>query len=67
MTMRYTQLKTHWDAEEALSVIEFLDSLRSALWSNHGEEIEQMLRDSTQNHRSGEEQLGFDFDDQIPF
>lgn len=67
MTMRFTQLATHWDAEEALAVIEFLDTLRNALWSSHGEQIERMLRDSTPHHRHGEEQMGFDFDDQIPF
>lgn len=67
MSMRVTQLTTHWEAEEAFAVIEFLDTLRHALWNSHGEQIEQMLRGNNQDRRTDEEQMGFDFDDPIPF
>lgn len=64
--MRFSQLVTHWEPAEALAVIEFLDSLREALWQSHGEEIEQYLRDGAVV-ASGEEQQAFNFDDAIPF
>lgn len=44
MTMRFTQIKTHWRAEEASTVIEFLGDLRDMLWDVYGEEIIAMYK-----------------------
>lgn len=39
MTMKLTQLRTYWDADEADAIITFLDELREVLWTVYGEEI----------------------------
>lgn len=39
MTMKLTQLRTYWDAEEAYCIVAFLDELRAALWDIYGDEI----------------------------
>lgn len=70
MSMRFSQLVTHWEPAEALAVIEILDTLREVLWQSYGEEIEQYLRDevtASADAASKEEQQAFDFDDAIPF
>lgn len=64
--MRVTQMITHWQADEALSVIEFLDELKELLWRTYGEEIIRQEYADPKHHHT-EEQLILDFDDQIPF
>ncbi|MCU7817073.1 MAG: hypothetical protein KZQ81_18230 [Candidatus Thiodiazotropha sp. (ex Rostrolucina anterorostrata)] len=39
MTLKMTQLITHWEADEALSMIQFLDEIKDLLWRSYGEEI----------------------------
>jgi hypothetical protein len=65
--MRLTQLAMHWEPDEALAMIQFLDQLKELLWFAYGEEI--VHREYTdQNHRNfHEEQLTLDFDDPVPF
>ena len=66
MTMRFTQLTTYWNPEEAHTVIEFLDSLRDLLWATYGDEIIAMLKaESENNPDSDESDPGFD--DEIDF
>ena len=50
MTMKYTQLKTHWQTEDAEMILAFLDDLRDLVWSAYGEQI-------TDEHRREAEQL----------
>jgi hypothetical protein len=65
MTMRLTQLATHWEPDEALAMIQLLDQLKELLWSAYGEEI---IRQEYQNQREYQEaQLALDFEDPIPF
>ena len=46
MTMKFTQLKTHWTAEDAHAVLSLLDELRDALWETYGADIiEQQQRE----------------------
>jgi len=62
MTMKFVQLKLHWEVEEADRMIEQLDHFRDALWSAYGDQIIAMRR---QWH---EEQQGtLDFDDDVDF
>jgi hypothetical protein len=58
---------THWEADEALSVIEFLDELKELLWLTYGEEIIRQEYVDPKHHQHTEEQLSLDFDDPIPF
>ncbi len=39
MVMRLSQLKTHWTADDAYSVLSLLDELREALWETYGADI----------------------------
>jgi hypothetical protein len=66
MTMRLTQLTTHWTADEAHTVIEFLDMLRDILWAAYGDEIIAMLKEST-NDADDNHKLDPEFDDEINF
>jgi hypothetical protein len=67
MTMRLTQLATHCEPDEALTMIQFLDQLKELLWTAYGEEIIRQAY-AEQNHRNfHEEQLALDFDDPVPF
>jgi uncharacterized protein YktA (UPF0223 family) len=62
-----TQLTTHWEADEALSMIQFLDEIKDLLWCTYGEEIIRQEYANLKHHKRDEEQLSLDFDDQIPF
>jgi hypothetical protein len=66
MTMKFTQLTTYWNAEEAHSVIEFLDSLRDLLWATYGDEIIAMLKAASENNSDSDES-DTEFDDEIDF
>lgn len=66
MTMRFTQIKTHWCAEEASAVIEFLDELRDMLWATYGEEIIAMHQADAEIEIN-DSQWDSEFDDEIPF
>jgi uncharacterized protein YktA (UPF0223 family) len=67
MTKKITQLTTHWEADEALSVIQFLDEIKDLLWRAYGDEIIHQEHADLKHHNRDEEQLSLDFDDQIPF
>ena len=48
MTRRVHKLATHFRAEEAYTLIEFLDQLREVLMAAYGDEIADMLREASQ-------------------
>ena len=48
MTMRITRLTTYWNAEEADTVITFLDELKNLLWEVYGEQITDMRRSASE-------------------
>ena len=63
MTMKLSQIKTHWTADEAYLVISFLDELRDLVWESYGDEIiaaEQARVDEAR-------QTDLVFDDDIEF
>ena len=63
MTMKLSQIKTHWTADEAYLVISFLDELRDLVWESYADEIiaaEQARVDEAR-------QTDLMFDDDIEF
>jgi len=67
MTMKVTRLTTYWTVDEAATVIDFLDTLRDALWETYGEKITQMHREDYDNRTQDINQCELGFDDDIPF
>jgi len=65
MSLSITRLPTHWNADEAYTVIAFLDLLRDQLWETYGDEIAEMLKQVNTN--SDERQITMAFDDEIDF
>ena len=66
MTMKFTQMITHFKPDEALEVIAFLDQLRNALWTNYREEIEALQREEQIHHTNGVQQR-LNLDDPVDF
>ena len=67
MTMNVTRLSTYWNLSEAATVIDFLDTLRDALWETYGEQITQMHREAHDDRIQETNQCEFPFDDDPPF
>ena len=67
MSMRFSHMITHWEADETLEIINLLDQLRDVLWINYREEIETMQQ-ANRNHRMSEaQQQNLDLEDSMPF
>ena len=67
MVMKIARVHTHWTAEEAHTVIEFLDVLRDELWHSYGDSVVDMLRQASVNEACHDDQVPFEFDDDINF
>jgi hypothetical protein len=67
MTMKHTQLKTHWNADDAYTVISFLDELRDLLWAAYGDDIIEMLQDASSHQAPGSDPESPGFNDDIAF
>jgi len=67
MTMNTTRMTTYWTTGEAATVIDFLDTLRDALWETYGEQITRMHREIYDDRIRETNQCEFEFDDDIPF
>lgn len=67
MTMKLTQLKTQWNADEAYTVIGFLDELRDLVWSAYGDDIIEMLQNATSHHAPSIDLDAPEFNDDIDF
>ena len=67
MTMRLTQLTTYWNADDANTVIDFLDELRDVLWASYGDEIIEMRQAASQSSLGDDESPGPELDDKITF
>jgi hypothetical protein len=48
MTIKFNQIVTHFQPEEALTVIEFLAQLQQMLQNTYGEQITAMLQETQQ-------------------
>jgi hypothetical protein len=66
MTMKFTQIITHFSVDEALEIIAFLDQLKNTLWINYREEIETMQREDPHDH-TDDKQHHSDTNDSIQF
>ena len=67
MTMRITRLTTYWTADQADTVVAFLDELRDMLWETYGDQIIEMRRSALANTESNAEQTAPALDDTIDF
>ena len=67
MTMNTTRLTMYWTVGEAATAIDFLDTLRDALWETYGEQITRMHREACDEYTRDINQREFEFDDDITF
>ena len=67
MSLSVTRLYTHWSADEAYLVIQFLDQLREQLIETYGDEIIEMLKAAECAHNRDSRQIEFPFDDELSF
>lgn len=67
MPMKITRLLTHWDADEAHTIIEFLDRLRDELWETYGDDVIDLLRTASISHTTDNQQTQLPFDDDVEF
>jgi hypothetical protein len=67
MSMKVTRLHTYWSAEEAHSVIEFLEVLHDQLWEIYGDTVVDMLRETSADKAWQEAQVKIEFDEDIKF
>jgi len=67
MSMKITRLHTYWSAEEAYTVIGFLQMLQDQLWDIYGDTVVDMLNDASAEKAWQETQVKFEFDDEIKF
>ena len=65
--MKITRLTTYWDASDAWTVIEFLDTLRDQLWESYADQIIAMLAESSDDRADDADEHAIDFDDDPPF
>lgn len=63
MTMKTTRLTTYWTADEADTVVAFLDELRDSLWESYGEKITEMRRNAVTRTERDTHQAELLFDD----
>ena len=63
MSMKITRLTTYWTADEADSVMAFLDELRDTLWECYGEQITEMRRNALTGTERDTRQAELLFDD----
>lgn len=51
MSMKLSQLTTHWDAADAYCIITFLDELRDVLMATYGDDIGEMLKQTSSHNQ----------------
>ena len=62
MTMKIIKLQAHWSADEAYTVIEWLDLMRDSIFDAYGEEITAMLKEASAPQSADQRELPFDDD-----
>jgi hypothetical protein len=67
MPMKITRLTSHWEADQAHTILEFLDRLREQLWELYGDDIIDLLQEAAANPLGDEHHAELPFDDDIPF
>jgi len=66
MSLSFSHLPTHWNADEADTVIAFLDQLRDALWATYGDEIIAM-RQAADADNEHQRQIALALEDELDF
>ena len=64
--MKRVTIPRHWSAEQALSVVAFLDDVIRAIWREHGEQMADVLRRDACRSVEETEPYRLD-DDDLPF
>ena len=67
MTMKIIRLTTYWTADQADTVVAFLDELRDMLWETYGDQIIEMRRSAIVRTESSTDQPGTPFGDTSDF
>ena len=67
MAMKITRLTTYWTAEDADTVMAFLDELRDTLWECYGEQIIDMRQNALARTEGDTAQTELALDDDIDF
>lgn len=65
MSMKLSQLRTYWDADDAYLIISFLDELRDVLWATYGAEI--IEQQQTNPHAGDRDEMLLDIDEASKF
>ena len=67
MTMKIIRLTTYWTADQADTVVAFLDELRDMLWETYGDQIIEMCRSAIVRTESSTDQPDTPFGDTSDF
>lgn len=67
MNWKVTRINTWWTAEEADTVLSFLDELRDQLWHVHAEQITAVRLAELEAQENNENQGQLELDDHIDF
>ena len=67
--MQTIKVTTHWTADQAVYICEFLDELKQSIMTTYSDEIEQMTQELREDQLKDKEQQASEdwFDDEIPF
>ena len=55
MSMKLSYLRTHFTADDAYTIIRFLEQIQDSLWVSYGQEITEMLVDIDRADSEGAE------------
>ena len=50
MTLKFTQLRTHFTPDDAYLILSFLGEISDALWAVYGDDIIQQQRNNPSDH-----------------
>ena len=67
MNWKVTRINTWWTADEASTVLSFLDELRDQLWHVHGEQITALRLAELEAQENNEHQGQLELDNHIDF
>ena len=67
MSWKIMQVNTWWSAEEACTVLTFLDELRDQLWYTHGDQITAYRLAELEAQNSDKNQGRLDLDEPVDF
>jgi hypothetical protein len=60
--MKFSQLRTYWNADDAYLILSFLDELRDVIWTTYGADIIEHQQAEQPMADQGDRQLALDID-----